>query len=155
MLNVTAIGLYMVLTSVTGINGPVLTPDINTDTQVQIPQEKTKSLIEKKITTEEYVRNYFSDTPILAEVARCESTFRQTDKGGKVLRGEVDRNDVGIMQINERYHLEKAKELGYDIYTLEGNMAYAKEVLYKKQGTKAWLASSPCWTKAPKDLAMR
>ncbi len=94
-----------------------------------------------------HVREYFADMPVLSEVARCESEFRQFDSKGHVVRGKADRNDVGIMQINERYHLDRAETLGYDIYTLEGNMAYAR-YLYETEGTKPWNASRPCWGNA-------
>ncbi len=50
------------------------------------------------------------------------------------------------MQINEKYHLEESKRLGYDIYSLEGNVKYAK-YLYDKEGAKPWLSSSVCWAK--------
>lgn len=48
------------------------------------------------------------------------------------------------MQINEGYHGSIAKDLGYDIYTLKGNMAYARS-LYEKQGLQPWIASKSCW----------
>ncbi len=95
---------------------------------------------------EKYLRENFADTPILIEIARCESEFRQFDKDGKVVRGRVDNADVGVMQINERYHLENSKKLGFDIHTVEGNVGYAK-YLYKKYGSEPWNASSPCWSK--------
>jgi hypothetical protein len=95
--------------------------------------------------TEAYVREYFSDTPILAEIARCESSFRQIDgKTGEVLRGKVNSGDVGVMQINKYYHEEDAQKLGIDIYTLEGNLKFA-EILYGKYGAKPWVSSSKCW----------
>ncbi len=95
--------------------------------------------------TESIVRAYFEDTPILAEIARCESEFRQHDgKTGEVLRGKVDNGDIGVMQINKRYHEEDAVKLGIDIYTLQGNLDFAK-ILYGKYGSKPWKASSPCW----------
>jgi len=97
-------------------------------------------------TTEEYVREYFKDTPILAEIAKCESTFRQYGKDGKALRGIVNDDDVGVMQINTYYHEEDAEKLGLNIYTLEGNLQFAK-VLYGKYGDKPWVHSSPCWSK--------
>lgn len=95
---------------------------------------------------EQYIRENFADTPILAEIARCESEFRQFDKNGQVVRGRVDNADVGVMQINERYHLATAKKLGINIHTIEGNMAYAK-YLYEKSGSRPWDASKPCWGK--------
>jgi len=92
------------------------------------------------------VQAYFEDIPEMVEVARCESRFRHADTEGNVFRGIVNNMDVGVMQINEYYHLEDSKELGYDIYTLRGNMAYAR-YLYGKQGIVPWSSSSPCWNK--------
>lgn len=106
----------------------------------------TQSLvaIENPVTLETYVRNYFAETPVLAEISRCESHFRQFDSEGNVLRGTVNKSDVGLMQINEYYHQDKADELELDLKTIEGNLAYAK-YLYDKQGVTPWKASSKCW----------
>jgi hypothetical protein len=93
---------------------------------------------------EKAVREYFKDESILIEVARCESTFAQFNKDGSVKRGKVNDQDVGVMQINEYYHAETAKKKGFDIYTLEGNMAYARN-LYNREGAQPWISSSPCW----------
>ncbi len=95
---------------------------------------------------EKYLRENFADTPILVEIARCESTFSHYDKSGNIVRGRVNKADVGVMQINEKYHLEDSEKLGYDIRTVEGNVGYAK-FLYKKYGAEPWSASSPCWSK--------
>lgn len=107
------------------------------------------------ISTEAYVRDYFKDTPILAEIARCESTFRQFDSNGNVIRGKVNRGDIGVMQINKYYHEDDATKLGLDIYTIDGNLAYARH-LYEKYGDDPWSSSSKCWkqsSKAGKDIA--
>jgi hypothetical protein len=100
--------------------------------------------IERTITTEEYVRKYFSDKPILAEVARCESRFRQVDKSGETLVGVVNQSDKGVMQINEYYHGDRAEALDFDIHTLEGNARYAR-YLFEKEGLRPWNSSSRCW----------
>lgn len=97
-------------------------------------------------TLEEYVREYYRDEPILAEIARCESHFRHLTVEGEVVRGKVNNFDVGVMQINTAYHGEKAEELGHDLLTLEGNLSYAKD-LYKRQGTTPWASSASCWKK--------
>lgn len=93
-----------------------------------------------------YVRTYYKDAPILADIAWCESRMRQFDKNGTVLRGTVDSDDVGVMQINTRFHEDKAVLMGMDLYTLNGNLAYAK-YLYEKEGVKPWAHSAPCWGK--------
>ncbi len=100
----------------------------------------------KSMTVEEYVRSYFSDIPVMAEIAKCESRFRQYDKDGSILRGEENSLDRGVMQINEYYHSEDSQKLGYDIMTLEGNTAYAR-YLFDKYGVKPWQSSSKCWDK--------
>jgi len=97
-------------------------------------------------TVEEYVRDYFADVPVMAEVAKCESRFRQYDKSGNVLRGEQVYEDVGVMQVNETYHKKASVELGLDISTIQGNVAYAR-YLYEKEGTKPWNSSKKCWSK--------
>ncbi len=93
---------------------------------------------------EAIVRDYFSDIPVMAEVARCESTFRHTISDGSVLVGRVDNRDTGVMQINTYYHLETAERLELDLWNIYDNMAYARD-LYERQGTQPWSASRPCW----------
>lgn len=109
-------------------------------------QKTASSTIPTNAGIEAKVRAYFSDIPVMAEVSRCESHFRQYDKSGETIRGRVNAKDVGVMQINERYHLKRAQKLGYDLYTVEGNLAYGR-LLYEEQGTQPWSASSPCWGK--------
>jgi len=94
----------------------------------------------------EFVTSYFQDIPIMIDIARCESQFSHYDEDGSVHRGRVNNLDVGIMQINEHYHSVTADKLGLDIYTIQGNVAYAR-YLYEKQGTAPWVSSSPCWGK--------
>ncbi len=94
--------------------------------------------------TEKIVRSYFRDIPIMIEIARCESTFRHRLADGNVLRGRVDNDDTGVMQINLRYHQATAASLGLDLEDLYHNMAYAR-FLFETQGTQPWNASRPCW----------
>jgi len=101
---------------------------------------------------EAYVREIYADRPILVDIARCESTFRQFNPDGTVIRGMVNNLDVGVMQINEKYHAEMAGKLGYDIYTIEGNLGFAR-YLYGKYGTDPWVSSAKCWKTG--ELAMR
>ena len=105
---------------------------------------QAKVAIDNPVTLEDYVRGYFAETPILAEIARCESRFRQVNNDGTVLHGIVNKSDVGIMQVNEYYHGAKAKDLGFDLETVNGNLAYAK-YLYDKEGGAPWSASASCW----------
>ncbi len=95
---------------------------------------------------EAQVRAYFSDVPVMAEIAACESKFTQFGKADTALRGGMSGKMIGIFQIYEDIHAEYAKGLGMDIYTVEGNLAYARR-LYEREGTKPWLSSFPCWGK--------
>jgi hypothetical protein len=96
------------------------------------------------IDTESAVRAYFSDIPVMIQVARCESTFQHTLADGSVLRGRVDSRDTGVMQINTGYHAATADRLGLELTDLYDNMAYARH-LYETQGVQPWSASRPCW----------
>lgn len=92
------------------------------------------------------VAEEFGEDHIMNKVAKCESRFRQYNTDGSVLRGEVNPKDVGIFQINERFHLKDSKRMGINIYTESGNIEYAR-ILYEDQGLKPWTASKGCWSK--------
>lgn len=93
---------------------------------------------------EQRVREVFAAYPEMVYVAWCESRWRHTNPDGTVLRGQIDRDDTGVMQINLRYHLQTALDKGKDVETLEGNLAYAL-YLRQTQGTTPWNASRDCW----------
>lgn len=71
-------------------------------------------------------------------VINCESHFRQWDSNGHILTSSTD--DVGIAQINVKTWGAKALELGYDIYTTEGNLKMARYI-YDTAGIQSWV----CW----------
>lgn len=95
-------------------------------------------------TVEETVREYFADLPVMIEIARCESKFRQFADSGNVLRGGVGGQMVGVFQFFDRYHTNAAYELGFDIETLEGNLEYARYT-YEREGTTPWNSAQTCW----------
>lgn len=111
-------------------------------TTTAVVEESTDLAIANK--TEEIVRSYFRDIPVMIQIARCESTFRHTLPDGSILKGKVDPADTGVMQINKRYHGEKAASMNLNLDDIYHNMAYAR-YLYETQGTKPWSASAPCW----------
>ena len=132
--------------------GPTSTePMVLATTTDRESTSKKEELVTTSIPTreelEQKAKEYFKDYPLLVDIARCESTFSHLDEDGEIVRGKVNKNDLGLMQINEYYHAEKAEELGFDLKTLEGNMAYAK-YLYEKEGSKPWNSSSKCWKKS-------
>lgn len=139
---------------VTSIYGPATIDDVPIKTASKINQSRQEMVIAGPETLEDHIKNYFKDDPVLAEIAKCESTYKQFKRNGHVvIRGLVNSYDVGVMQINEKYHAERAERLGFNIYTLDGNMAYAKW-LYDKEGVKPWMSSSKCWKKADNEVAI-
>lgn len=81
---------------------------------------------------------------IMQDIAFCESENRQFNDDGSVVLGKQNSLDTGRFQINQKYHLAKSKELNMDIFTLEGNTAYAM-YLYEREGTRPWNWSKDCW----------
>lgn len=94
---------------------------------------------------EDFVREYFSDTPAMIAVAKCESQFSQYNKQGSVLKNRHGSSATGVMQIMASIHRAPAARLGFDIDTVEGNVAYAR-YLYEHNGLSPWLASKHCWS---------
>ena len=142
----------MVISAMTSAGSNPVTVPTNSSASIdssvvrQMEGRKSNGEIGNMIGTEEYVRQYFSDIPIMVSIANCESNFRQLDKSGEVHRGVKNSADVGVMQINEHYHLDESVRKNYDIYTISGNTAYARK-LYEKQGTDPWSSSKTCWGK--------
>lgn len=128
-----ALGLALALSSALGATPATTTPSV-----------LTLGVAPQAQTIREQVEAYFYDIPIMVDISKCESHFRQFDKAGEVYRGRVNDRDVGVMQVNEDFHLAASKKLGYDIYTLEGNMSYAR-YLYEREGATPWNSSKPCW----------
>ena len=122
-------------------------------TTANVATTTTQEITMDRKAVQEYIKTEYADTPILIAIAQCESNFRQFNPDGTVVRGKVNSHDVGVMQINETYWLDKSKSVGDDIYTIEGNAAYAK-YLYDKQGTDPWNSSSNCWSQ-PSPLAAK
>lgn len=99
-----------------------------------------------KTAQEKIIREYFSDIPIMAEVARCESTFVHYKPDGTILQGYVDNRDTGALQINKFYHEATALSMGLNIEVFEDNLKYGRH-LYETQGLQPWSASKKCWEK--------
>jgi hypothetical protein len=140
-------GVVFLLSSMYGANTPAVATAIQADVNASTSTEPVKVVVlQDRKAVEKYLREQYADTPILVDIAQCESTFAQFDKNGKVVRGKANPQDVGVMQINEKYHADAAEALGYDLHTIEGNVAYAKH-LYREEGAAPWKASSKCWSK--------
>jgi hypothetical protein len=139
----------MLVSSMYGVGQATTTvPQIASTTQpaATIVAISTTTAFTDNTGVEAYVKAQYADEPILVDIARCESAFRQyNSKTGGVLHGVKDNQDIGVMQINEQYQGAKAAAMGYDIDTVEGNVAYA-QYLYETQGAAPWGASSTCWS---------
>lgn len=100
-------------------------------------------LDETQLTPEEIkakISEVFANDPIMIDVAKCESGFRQFNNDGTVLTSSNGLY-IGIFQIDPAIHAEYALSLGMDVYTIDGNIAYAKN-LYDAQGPTPWPACS-------------
>ncbi len=93
------------------------------------------------------IKDKFGDKAVqMIKVGFCESGLQQfSNKTGKAITGIQNKRDKGALQINADYHIDDAIKLGMDIYTLEGNVDFAK-VLYDQYGLKPWVHSKPCWS---------
>ena len=130
-----------VVTSIaTSPTTPTPTPT-STTTPIVKPVHNAKEV-------EARIREYFKDVPVMAEIARCESKFRQYTDSGNVLMGGYGGGMVGIFQIYKDIHNNTAQSLGINIDTLDGNLAYARR-LYAESGTAPWISSMPCWNTNP------
>lgn len=83
---------------------------------------------------------YNQDETLINRLIECESGGKQSARNYNTVVGV----DVGVFQINTFFHQSRAESLGYNIYTLEGNLAYGF-VLLKEQGTTPWNWSKFCW----------
>ncbi len=90
---------------------------------------------------EDIVRFYFDDVPIMIDIARCETGFRQYNPDGSALH-DASETYVGVFQISEQIHTPKAASLGFDIRTIDGNLGYAR-YLYNSSGTEPWKGCLP------------
>lgn len=125
-----AVGLAFALSAVTGST-------VSPSTIQPPPQAQT---------VQEYVAEYFADAPVMVAIARCESRFRQFDNEGNVLKNSLGSSAVGVFQIMSSLHDKPADKMELDITTLEGNVAYARQ-LYEEKGTTPWNSSKGCWGK--------
>jgi len=134
-------GLFLTLL-VLGVMAPMAraeSEDEDNSTSTTIGVTTTAVLGHDQAAVEKRVREYFADVPVMIEIARCESKFRQFTDSGAVLRSA---GMIGVFQFYEVVHSNAARALGHDLATLEGNLAYARH-LYTQSGTQPWSACVP------------
>jgi hypothetical protein len=93
---------------------------------------------------EAFLRDYFSDIPVMVEIARCESTFDNVQSNLRY-QGERERS-FGFFQIHEPSWHSTALELGLDQYQTDAmqNVLLARH-LYELDGLNPWRFSKDCW----------
>src|SRR5882724_2036807 len=112
-------GVVFLLSSMYGTSGG-LTANATAASSItaQASDNAPKVTVQNRQAVESYLKIEYADTPILVDIARCESEFRQYDQNGNLIRGRVNNDDVGVMQINEKYHADTAAKLGFDLHTI-------------------------------------
>lgn len=113
--------------------------EIATTTPASIPQMIEQYGLTQPLTS--------TDIQQMKNIAYCESTYTQFNKDGSLFRGKITPKDVGVYQINERWNPQSFP----NAYTTSGNIVEGFEI-YKKLGTKPWLASKPCWGKLKSEV---
>jgi hypothetical protein len=107
-----------------------------------------------QVAIEKQVREYFADIPVMIEIARCESKFRQFTDSGAVLRGGAGGGMVGVFQFFESIHATPALKLGFDLKTIEGNLGYARHV-YTESGSTPWKSCMPTVVPVHNDATLK
>ena len=105
-------------------------------------QGETKTEISIPDTIKAKSAKYKVDSQLANAIIFCESSNNPEAVGNLSKVGK----DIGLMQINSYFHEKAAKELGLDIYQLEGNVEYGFRLL-SKEGTRPWASSKKCWSK--------
>lgn len=152
--------LYLALLCVAIITGGLLTDDYEFIADWFSPELVYKASSTGVAEAAEIVQEL--EMPILERIKKAESDNNQfcTEELAKskkyddcfpgriglpLMNVNVDGTiDWGICQINDYHWGKKARELGYDIMTLEGNEAMC-EWLFLNHGTEPWGASKKGW----------
>jgi hypothetical protein len=89
-----------------------------------------------------------SGSPVLDRIRECEGGTQFDPKTGQVrVMWNTNRTeDIGAYAINLQVWGKTATELGYDIFSEQGNEDMARWI-YANKGTGDWSASYKCWHK--------
>lgn len=120
----------------------------NAELQVEIVELRSH----KKLLSSEYVEAIFEldeyrmiidnlqEHPLALAIIKCESSFN-----GKAYNKET--KDYGYWQINDYWHRERARKLGFDIENQKDNLLYGFELFFENNGLRYWNPSKHCWAK--------
>lgn len=129
-----------------------------TDAEPPIPTIQQEEIIINYDT--EIVRlseKYGFDLELAKKIIKCESLIYGQDAENKNYRMEWNAElgtttrthwstDIGFWQINDYWHKETAKKMGYNIYDWKDNLEYGA-ILLSRDGERHWSASKYCWDK--------
>ncbi len=119
-------------------------PQVVQTYSVKRPESTVSAKVYDQIINKSVEYGIHTDTAL--RIANCESNLRQYNEDGDVLHGKQNPADVGVFQINKKWHLSQSQALSLDIHTTEGNIEYAMWLM-KKEGNRHWNWSKPCWGK--------
>ena len=94
----------------------------------------------------------FAGYALLKHITSCESWGdpnkepREFLPDGSVLRGYPNPDDIGLAQINVPTWGKIAQQLGFNLYTYQGNLDMAKWI-FDHYGSAPWKYSEGCWGK--------
>ena len=117
---------------------PAVAVEETRETTLKIDVPATVVGYQKIYYTQDEVRLY----PVMENICTCESG-KQFHPDGTVVKGVVNPLDIGMCQINLKYHGEAAESLGFDVFTEVGNIRYTN-YLYDQQGAQPWYLSRSC-----------
>lgn len=138
--------LYLMITF-TVASIPSFTGDVEEDPSILTPpiiEEAYEVSIDEHITQEAI--KYDVDPFLAKKIMWCESRQYENKAINENKRddGSVWSLDIGRWQINDYWHQETMKSMGWDIYDDHDNVSYGFYLL-NKEGTRHWNASKHCW----------
>lgn len=107
-----------------------------------VPTEQSETLLNSAISY--YALQYEVSETLAREIMRCESGLKPNAINHNKRNGEVWSSDYSYWQINDYYHAERFKKIGWDITNPEDNLE-AGFYLLATEGSGHWSASRHCW----------
>ena len=140
-----------------------VTPEIlATSTQLEIIATTTPEVVKfnEPATYDSEIRRlavkYGFDETLARKIIKCESLAYGGSAENKNYRMEWDENlgtstmthwstDYSYWQVNDYWHAETARKMGYDIRDWKDNLEYGA-ILLSRDGVRHWSASKYCWS---------
>lgn len=138
-LTIYMLGLFLTLLPALATTTIPYTTPVVIMQSVEVKTEVT----EKEIIINKIKEVFGKDADIAIKVATCESSLRQFDDKGQVVKSKT--GDSGLFQINQ-VHKKQLDEMKLDPDKLEDNIKYAKH-LFDRNGLRDWSMSKHCWSK--------